>query len=259
MPPLGTAARTPMPSTTRSIPTTKAPLESRAGTGRVPPPPPWSQATRYDYAGEGLPLPRSEALRRPGICARICHPNPWFSHSTNDMLAFVDVHASHASPFDVTASDFKRGIPKEMSRESAAETAYARSYEGPTPGSGDRPYAFAFMTTHWFRHTITLPHRFHHGTYDPLLVQSCYLLRVYSWSLSTICRQRADFGRPLPSRGGRNDRACLWDLRSAAMARILATSRRLYLFFQPKAASSQVRSSSGQVFGAPATPPAHEH
>lgn len=43
------------------------------------------------------------------------------------------------------------------------------------------------------------------------------------------------------------------------MARILATSRRLYIFFQPKAASSQVRSSSGQVFDALATPPAHEY
>ena len=46
------------------------------GYGRVPPPPAWSQATRYNYAGEGLPLPRSEALRRPAIYARIGHPNP---------------------------------------------------------------------------------------------------------------------------------------------------------------------------------------
>ena len=91
---------------------------------------------------------------------------------------FVDVDASHASLFDVTASDFEREIPKETSRESAAEAAYARSYEGATPGSGDRPCAFAFMTAHWSRHTIILPHRFNHRTYDPLLVQSYYLLRV---------------------------------------------------------------------------------
>jgi len=39
-----------------------------------------------------------------------------------------------------TASGFKLGIPKETSRESAAEVAYARSYEEPTPGSGGRPF-----------------------------------------------------------------------------------------------------------------------
>ena len=61
----------------------------------------------------------------------------------DQLLAFVDFDASHASLFDVTASDFKRGIPKETSRESAAEVAYARSYEEPTPGSGDRPFGEA--------------------------------------------------------------------------------------------------------------------
>ena len=60
--------------------------------------------------------------------------------STNENPAFARFDASHASPFDVTASDFKRGIPKETSRESAVEVAYARSYEEPTPGSGDRPF-----------------------------------------------------------------------------------------------------------------------
>ena len=59
----------------------------------------------------------------------------------NENPAFAHFDTSHASPFDVTASDFKRGIPKETSRESAAEVAYARSYEEPTPGSGDRPFA----------------------------------------------------------------------------------------------------------------------
>ena len=59
------------------------------------------------------------------------------------VINFAHFDASHASPFDVTASDFKLGIPKETSRESAAEVAYARSYEEPTPGSGDRPFVAA--------------------------------------------------------------------------------------------------------------------
>ena len=60
--------------------------------------------------------------------------------STNENPAFARFDASHASPFDVTVSDFKLGIPKGTPRESAAEIAYARSYEEPTPGSGDRPF-----------------------------------------------------------------------------------------------------------------------
>ena len=56
------------------------------------------------------------------------------------VINFARFDASHASPFDVIASDFKLGIPKETSRESAAEVAYARSYEEPTPGSGNRPF-----------------------------------------------------------------------------------------------------------------------
>ena len=61
------------------------------------------------------------------------------------VINFAHFDASHASPFDVTASDFKLGIPKGTSRESAAEVAYARSYEEPTPGSGDRPLGHAVV------------------------------------------------------------------------------------------------------------------
>ena len=39
-----------------------------------------------------------------------------------------------------TASGLKRGIYKGASLGSAAEVAYARSYEGPVPGPGDRPF-----------------------------------------------------------------------------------------------------------------------
>ena len=59
--------------------------------------------------------------------------------STNENPAFAHFDTSHASPFDATASDFKRGIPKEASRESAVGVAYARSYEEPTPGPWGRP------------------------------------------------------------------------------------------------------------------------
>ena len=37
------------------------------------------------------------------------------------VINFAHFDASRASPFDATASGFKRGIPKETSRESSAE------------------------------------------------------------------------------------------------------------------------------------------
>ena len=78
--------------------------------------------------------------------ARACNPYPRFWISTNHERAFAQFEASEASPKAVPASDFKLGIPKETSRESAAEVA--RSYEEPTPGSGDRPFIDMLVPYH---------------------------------------------------------------------------------------------------------------
>ena len=134
LPPLGDGLRTPRRASKRASSATKAPQRSPRGT-RPSSPPPRPGGTRTEPRRT-----RPQALRQPraldagprSCCARI---------STNENPAFARFDASHASPFDVTASDFKLGIPKETSRESAAEVAYARSYEEPTPGSGDRPFA----------------------------------------------------------------------------------------------------------------------
>ena len=133
LPPLGDGLRTPRRASKRASSATKAPQRSPRGT-RPSSPPPRPGGTRTEPRRT-----RPQALRQPRALdagPRSCCPRI----STNENPAFARFDASHASPFDVTASDFKRGIPKETSRESAAEVAYARSYEEPAPGSGDRPF-----------------------------------------------------------------------------------------------------------------------
>jgi hypothetical protein len=139
LPPLGGGLRTPRRASTRASSATKAPQRSPRGT-RPSSPPPRPGGTRTEPRRT-----RPQALRQPRALdagPRSCCPRI----STNENPAFARFDASHASPFDVTASDFKRGIPKETSRESAAEVAYARSYEEPTPGSGDRPFTFSLSS-----------------------------------------------------------------------------------------------------------------
>ena len=133
LPPLGDGLRTPRRASKRASSATKAPQRSPRGT-RPSSPPPRPGGTRTEPRRthpQALRQPRALDAGPRSCCPRI---------STNENPAFARFDASHASPFDVTASDFKLGIPKGTSRESAAEIAYARSYEEPTPGSGDRPF-----------------------------------------------------------------------------------------------------------------------